>query len=876
MSYTTEVLADTPHLYYRMGGSTPIHDEINPTISLRDLVIPAGNLTAVAGALAADSDQARQFNGSTEYADRSGLDLSGTAGAPLTFECWCWIDAYSNDDRMLAEFGGAWSTNSGTFVIDPNNSATGAEANTVSVGFRTNLNEIVRHTFPRSAMSAAAWHHLVAVYTPDPAVASASRIKVYVDGAPVTTTSRQDALVTASTFKVSGTLFLMARGTTSLNLAGRLDEVAVYKGELSSTRVAAHYAAGTATTSPPANTTAPAITGVAETGQTLTCSTGTWANSPSAYAFQWKRAGAVISGATANAYALQVADQGQPVTCTVTATNAGGSVSADSNTVTPTAPAGSPPANTVAPALTGTAETGQTLACSNGSWTNSPTSFAFQWKRAGTSIPGATSSLYDLQPADEGQAILCTVTASNGAGSASADSNAVTPTAPATPPAPVSARMSVLVSGTWQPVTFARGSEGLNRFYVEDYVASGVSDQQAINDAIGAAFAQGRADGSHYAEVIFSAERGEYLLDGPTIKGGTTLGNAQIPLPICDDDEQKFTLVLKGTANASTWNHWNQDVAQHNGVILRSTLTGVATDPSYGVPSIIGGPDPTDAIIATSPFPSGWSNMLLVIDGLQVIAPPNPGLVAVNLKRIAMADVKSLSTLAFQTTAQMNAAKPTNPNGAGLILPKVGNNDNVTIDTFSCAGFYTGMTLTDHLAANRIGILFAKKALGLYGLGGRAFHGASILNLSVEASDTIIDTSVNAGCKFPVFIGNLNIETSTGTTFSDPTNGLVGQINFTDNNNVAPTVSGAKNVRITDLNRVAGAAPSTPVIPASATPFTNPFFRDAAVLVSGGTVTAIAVDGQTLGVTSGLVMLPSGKTITLTYSSAPTWTWTLL
>lgn len=48
------------------------------------------------------------------------------------------------------------------------------------------------------------------------------------------------------------------------------------------------------------------------------------------------------------------------------------------------------------------------------------------------------------------------------------------------------------------------------------------------------------------------------------------------------------------------------------------------------------------------------------------------------------------------------------------------------------------------------------------------------------------------------------------------------------------------------------------------------------VNVSGGTVTAIAVDGTVLtGVTSGVIMVPSGKTITLTYSSAPSWQWVL-
>lgn len=85
------------------------------------------------------------------------------------------------------------------------------------------------------------------------------------------------------------------------------------------------------------------------------------------------------------------------------------------------------PANTVAPSVTGTAVVGQTLTTTNGTWTNSPTSYSYQWYRGATLITGATSSSYTLVQADAGNTsnIKCTVTATNGGGSASADSNTV-------------------------------------------------------------------------------------------------------------------------------------------------------------------------------------------------------------------------------------------------------------------------------------------------------------------------------------------------------------------------------------------------------------------------------------------------------------------
>jgi hypothetical protein len=89
---------------------------------------------------------------------------------------------------------------------------------------------------------------------------------------------------------------------------------------------------------------------------------------------------------------------------------------------------GNSPSNSVAPAITGTAQEGQTLTCSSGTWSGSPT-YTYQWKRNGSNITSATNSTYTLVTADVGQTIKCTVTATNFIGSSTADSNSVTPTA---------------------------------------------------------------------------------------------------------------------------------------------------------------------------------------------------------------------------------------------------------------------------------------------------------------------------------------------------------------------------------------------------------------------------------------------------------------
>lgn len=89
----------------------------------------------------------------------------------------------------------------------------------------------------------------------------------------------------------------------------------------------------------------------------------------------------------------------------------------------------SPPVNTVAPVVTGTAQVGETLQGTTGDWRGSP-SYVRAWLRDGTPISGATAATYILVSEDEGAVIAHRVTATNPAGSAvatSAPTSAVVP-----------------------------------------------------------------------------------------------------------------------------------------------------------------------------------------------------------------------------------------------------------------------------------------------------------------------------------------------------------------------------------------------------------------------------------------------------------------
>ena len=206
----------------------------------------------------------------------------------------------------------------------------------------------------------------------------------------------------------------------------------------------------------PANTGQPTITGTPTVGSTLTATQGTWSNSPTSFAFQWVRCPssgglpdgsdcAVIGGATTQAYVVSSGDNGSRLRVRVTASNADGSAAAASNATAVVGAASQPPTRTADPTITGTPRVGSTLTATQGQWSNSPTSFAYQWVRCPSTggnatgsdcaaIGGATTQAYQVAAADLNRRLRVRVTATNADGSATAASNATALVQAAAPP----------------------------------------------------------------------------------------------------------------------------------------------------------------------------------------------------------------------------------------------------------------------------------------------------------------------------------------------------------------------------------------------------------------------------------------------------------
>ena len=184
----------------------------------------------------------------------------------------------------------------------------------------------------------------------------------------------------------------------------------------------------------PTNSVAPTISGVVQSGRTLTASTGTWTNRPTLFTYQWRRSltnsGFVdIDGANSNTYELDEGDVGYRFKVSVIASNTGGVAAAEWSTMT-AAVLDVAPVVVSAPSVSGTGQVGQRLTASTGSWRSSPTSYTYQWKRASTangnyaSIGSETSNTYDITVDDVGQYIKVAVIATNDIGSSVASLSA--------------------------------------------------------------------------------------------------------------------------------------------------------------------------------------------------------------------------------------------------------------------------------------------------------------------------------------------------------------------------------------------------------------------------------------------------------------------
>lgn len=111
-------------------------------------------------------------------------------------------------------------------------------------------------------------------------------------------------------------------------------------------------------------------------------------------------------------------------------------------------------------------------------------------------------------------------------------------------------------------------------------------------------------------------------------------------------------------------------------------------------------------------------------------------------------------------------------------------------------------------------------------------------------------------------------------TIPSPNPASVGQLQIPDLGPEDGYIWSLQRVTIDGLPKFTGTQTvNTPAVPASTTPVQNPYPFPVTVVISGGTVTAVVVNGLTVGTGDGTYIVPSAGSISITYSVAPTWAW---
>jgi hypothetical protein len=256
------------------------------------------------------------------------------------------------------------------------------------------------------------------------------------------------------------------------------------------------------------------------------------------------------------------------------------------------------PAIATAPGISGTAQQGNTLTVSNGTWTNSPTGFAYVWQdcdSTGTTcstITGATSSTYTVQPSDVDHYISVKVTASNSGGHTPVDTATV---GPVLPPPPANTRLPA-ISGSGDTLSVSNGTWSNNptgfTYAWESCNGSG-GNCTTIAGATSSSYALSGADiGSTIVCIVTATGRGGSTSVN-TAATGVVLAS-QIPVA-----SQPTTTDLLATPSAPVT---NQSVT-----LIATVSAGTSSTALWGTVTVENGGAPIGGCANMTAVPSGHS-----------------------------------------------------------------------------------------------------------------------------------------------------------------------------------------------------------------------------------------------------------------------------
>lgn len=302
-----------------------------------------------------------------------------------------------------------------------------------------------------------------------------------------------------------------------------------------------------------------------------------------------------------------------------------------------------------------------------------------------------------------------------------------------------------------------------------------------------------------------------------------------------------------------------------------------------------------------------FTNLLVVIDGITVMCPPNPQVAAIDLRGVAEMQIGTAAALCYSTS--LPPPRPTAGSSGlwswGLWPPMTNNNDLSYIARYTCEGFPMGIVVEEHIEGNYLGLVNCYDGMVLQSQTGFP-HGNQFTYVSIENCYQCIATTgagqnrisinrldiewdsvtggpiINDSAGYPT-VGEIFIS-STGGGSANPGATLAAAMTSGINANVFDSFGCSMKLICDDVPQ--GTSVGSPTVPATTVALLNPNWRDAFVAITAGASTCAVAIGAVTGtmVTTvtipsggqGYVHVPTGQYVKLTYTAAPTWVWTLV
>lgn len=241
------------------------------------------------------------------------------------------------------------------------------------------------------------------------------------------------------------------------------------------------------------------------------------------------------------------------------------------------------PSNSVAPVVSGTTRNGETLTTTNGSWTASPASYAYQWKQASTSggsysdISSATSNSYKLTDADVGKYIKVSVIATNAIGSSTAELSAATSVVVDLPD-------SVVPTAT-TPVATATGFTFTISNYSNSYTYALTTTKGTVSRSIDDVTVTGLTAGES-ATVTISVTRSTYKPASKTVSGSaspapttttTTVAPATTTVPVATTAAPALSIVIQAPVTTVAQGQASVETIAPLSTVARSVMSVTTT-----------------------------------------------------------------------------------------------------------------------------------------------------------------------------------------------------------------------------------------------------------------------------------------------------------